>query len=454
LKPRILIVEDLFIEGRSLEVILKKAGYDVCAIASSVRDALVFIERGHVELVLLDIILKGSQTGIDLGHILNKKSIPFIYISGNAGRKILEKVKETKPYGFILKPFREKDILVTLDIAIGLHKDKLQFVSKHSSPISPNENSTMEKTSRFCGESLAMRQLYEQISVAADSSISVLISGESGTGKELVAREIHALSSRKNQPMVVVNCSALPVTLIEAELFGHEKGAFTGATARRIGKFEQASGGTIFLDEIGELPMEVQVKFLRVLQEREIEPIGGRLKKIDVRIIAATNRILEDEVTAGRFRLDLYYRLNVFPITTTPLRAHKSDIPLLVEHFIQRYARESGKTITRASEQVLSQLENYDWPGNIRELENLIHRSILMNPGPLLTQLVYAKPTMATPNGKDKTIAENEREHIIGVLEKCQWKVSGKKGAAAILDIKVSTLNARLKKLGIVKPKK
>lgn len=454
MKPRILIVEDLFIESRSLEVILTKAGYDVCAIASSVRDALAVIERGHVELVLLDIILKGPQTGIDMGHILNRKDIPFIYISGNAGRKILEKVKETKPYGFILKPFREKDILITLDIAISLRTHKKDLSIKYSAASSAKELIAQNKATRLYGESMAMCELYEQISIAADSNISVLISGESGTGKELVAREIHALSNRKNEPLVVVNCSALPLTLIEAELFGYEKGAFTGAAEKRIGKFEQADGGTIFLDEIGELPIEVQVKFLRVLQEREIEPIGGRLKKIDVRVIAATNRILEDEVAAGNFRLDLFYRLSVFPITTTPLRAHKSDIPLLVEHFIQHYAAESSKIMTGVSEQVLSQLDNQDWPGNVRELENLIHRSVLMNPGPMLTRLVYARPPVAVTNGKDKTIAENERAHIISVLEKCQWKVSGRKGAASILDIKVSTLNARLKKLGIVKPKK
>lgn len=453
MKPRVLIVEDQFIEARSLETILKKCGYDVCAIVSSVCEALPIIERGQVDLVLLDIILKGPRTGIDLGHILHKRNILFVYVSGNTSKRILEKVKETRPYGFILKPFRAKEVEIALDIAFSVRGSNKESLSPRSVFSIPNGKPIRNEATRLYGESIAMRELYEQIGIAADSNISVLISGESGTGKELVAREIHALSDRKNQPMVVVNCSALPLTLIEAELFGYEKGAFTGAVVKRIGKFEQAGGGTIFLDEIGELPIDVQVKFLRVLQEREIEPIGGRLKKIDVRIIAATNRVLEDEVTAGRFRLDLYYRLSVFPITTTPLRAHKSDIPLLVEHFIQHYAAESGKVMTGISDPVLSQLESYDWPGNVRELENLIHRSILMSPGPVLTRLVHARPQVTILNGKDKTIAENERAHIISVLEKCQWKVSGRKGAASILDIKVSTLNARLKKLGIARPK-
>ncbi len=217
-----------------MEVILHKAGYDVYAIASSVRDALTVIESGHVELVLLDIILKGSQTGIDLGQILHKRDIPFIYISGNAGKKILEKVKETKPYGFLLKPFREKDVLITLDIAINLRTHKKDISIKYGTALSGNEKPKRNKSSSLYGDSIAMRELYEQISIAADSNISVLISGESGTGKELVAREIHALSDRKNRTMVIVNCSALPFTLIEAELLGYEKGAFTGASDKRM----------------------------------------------------------------------------------------------------------------------------------------------------------------------------------------------------------------------------
>lgn len=453
MKTRILIVEDLFIEAHALERILLRAGYDVCAIARSVPEAMLIIQREHVDLVLLDILLKGPQTGIDLARTLNKKDIAFVYLSANSNRKIIEQAKTTKPYGFLVKPYREKDVLVMLDIAWYLHNQKKAEASTDISMPSRQEKIMPCSYSMLIGKSNAMFELHEQLQIASGSTISVLIYGESGTGKELVAREIHALSERKARPMVVVNCSALPVTLIEAELFGYEKGAFTGASEKRIGKFEQANGGTIFLDEIGELPIEVQVKFLRVLQEKEIEPIGGRPKKVDVRIIAATNRVLEEEIAGGRFRLDLYYRLNVFPINTKPLREHKSDIPLLVTHFIKYYAAQSGKEMTGVSDHVLEELENHQWPGNVRELENLIHRSILINPGPVITRLAHSKIPNCPVNDRDKTIAENERNHIIGVLEKCNWKVSGKGGAASILDIKVSTLNARLKKLGITKPK-
>jgi transcriptional regulator with GAF, ATPase, and Fis domain len=254
---------------------------------------------------------------------------------------------------------------------------------------------------------------------------------------------------------VVVNCGTLPANLVESELFGHEKGAFTNATTRHPGKFELGDGGTVFLDEIGELPLELQVKFLRVLQEREIEPVGGRPKTIDIRIIAATNKDLEEEVAAGRFRIDLFYRLNVFPLTLPPLRERREDIPILINHFLEKYSARNGKSPLTLSQPVLDKLLEYDWPGNIRELENTIHRNVVLAPGPVIESLEMSSTrrdtTRVGSKQNFKTMIENERDHILAVLESCNWKVSGKGGAAEILDINVNTLNSRIKKLGITK---
>ena len=287
------------------------------------------------------------------------------------------------------------------------------------------------------------------------SDTSVLILGESGTGKELIAHSIHKVSPRRDRPFVVVNCGTLPANLIESELFGHEKGSFTSAAVKREGKFELADGGTVFLDEIGELPLELQVKFLRVLQEKEIEPVGGRPKKIDVRVLAATNKDLEEEVAAGRFRIDLYYRLNVFPLLLPSLRERKADIPLLVDHFLKKYGTREGRPTPLLSEEAMERLLEYHWPGNIRELENTIQRNVLLAKGPMIESLEMpaAKkiPISGSGEQKFKTMIEMERDHILSVLESCNWKISGKGGAAEILDINVNTLNSRMKKLGIEK---
>ncbi|MFC0514261.1 sigma-54-dependent transcriptional regulator [Mucilaginibacter angelicae] len=454
MKPKILIVEDQFIEAHSLERTLLKSGYIVPPVARSVQEGLRSIADQHIDLVLLDIILKGDQTGIDLARELNKRNIPFIYLSANSNRKTFEEAKVTEPYGFLVKPFREKDVLVMIDIALYRDKQKKSGILKEPSPKKALTKAEDEIPNSIIGNSWAMREMYEQIRIAARSNIAVLILGESGTGKELVAKEIHALSARNNSPFVVVNCSALPANLIEPELFGHEKGAFTGALTKRIGKFEQANDGTIFLDEIGELPADDQIKFLRVLQEKEIEPVGGKTKKINVRVIAATNRNLEQELANGKFRLDLYYRLNVFPIKTPPLRERKEDIPMLARHFISKYAEEAGNAITDVSEHVLSELLNYEWPGNIREFENFIFRSMLINDGPLITKIPPLLKASATTGRPDKTRIENERTHIQRVLLECGWRVSGKGGAADILGMNASTLNSRIRKLGISRPHK
>lgn len=454
MKPRILIVEDQFIEAYSLERTLLKSGYVVPPVARTVQEGLQAIADQQIDLVLLDIILKGDQTGIDLARELNKKNIPFIYLSANSNRKIFEEAKITEPYGFLVKPFREKDVLVMIDIALYHDQQKKSGMLREQSSQKTLPKTSHEGQNSLIGNSPAMRAMYEQIRIAARSNIAVLILGESGTGKELVAREIHVQSARSNKPFVVVNCSALPANLIEPELFGHEKGAFTGALTKRIGKFELANDGTIFLDEIGELPADDQVKFLRVLQEKEIEPVGGQTKKINVRVIAATNRSLEQELANGKFRLDLYYRLNVFPIQTPPLRERKEDIPMLIRHFISKYAAEAGNEISGISGDVLPELVNYDWPGNIRELENFIFRSMLLNNGPLITKIPPLSNGPASPINSGKTRIENERTHLINVLSECGWRVSGKGGAAVVLGMNASTLNSRMRKLGINRPNK
>jgi formate hydrogenlyase transcriptional activator len=308
------------------------------------------------------------------------------------------------------------------------------------------------------GQSAEIQQTLRLISRVAATSSTVLIMGETGTGKELVARAIHHHSSRRAKTMVKVDCASLPANLIESELFGHERGSFTGASDRRLGKFELADRSTLFLDEIGELPLELQVKLLRALQEKEIERIGGRgTIRVDVRIIAATNRDLEKEMEEGRFRADLYYRLNIFPIHVPALRTRRDDIPLLVDHFIHILSGKIGTSVTAVSKHVLEQIINYDWPGNIRELEHAIERSILLSDDDILRQIYLPCRRLkdiseqAANGSRIKTIEENERDHIIHVLRQCKGRVAGYTGAAKSLGVPASTLASKLKRLGIEK---
>ena len=302
------------------------------------------------------------------------------------------------------------------------------------------------------GQSDAIKYVLFKIAQVAPTDSTVLISGETGTGKELVARAIHNASARKDRPLIKVNCGALSPTLIESELFGHEKGAFTGAGARKPGRFELAHGGTIFLDEIGELPLELQVKLLRVIQENEFERLGGtKTIKADVRIIAATNRNLKLEVESGKFREDLWYRLNVYPITVPPLRQRKEDIPLLVEHFVNRYAKKFGKTITSFSPRAMHTLQAHSWPGNVRELANVIERAVIQTHGSVLqmTNRFVQGPEYLSHTQATQTLEQVERDYIIRVLEDTGWRVEGQYGAARILDLNPSTLRTRMLKLGI-----
>ncbi len=594
MKEKILIVEDQFVEADYLRSMLEEKGYAVTGIARSYAKALELIGQERPGFVLLDIFLKGKQTGIDLARELAKDKIPFVYLSANSNEEILSAAKTTQPYGFLVKPFRERDLLATLEIARYRHEQSVQYKEKSAGDLagnlkqligepldsqlkllkfatilqrsipfdylsigaetgflrvgydeyqpigakelqtitgrsekdlqkipyntlikdtfqmaaelniplqrqslslfsrrqhtydatafehlhavlseslsvilrtplhpprqfpSPEKDTSGDAFSGIIGKSHLLLNVFDLVTQVAYSDTSVLILGESGTGKEGVANCIHQLSGRSGKPFIKVNCAALPPNLIESELFGHEKGAFTGAFDKRIGKFEKAHTGTIFLDEIGELPMESQVKLLRVLQEKEIERVGGKDPiKVDVRIIAATNKNLEKEVAEGRFRLDMYYRLNVYPITLPPLRQRKEDIPLLAEHFIRIYNQKAGKKITGLSEKVLKDMMHYTWPGNIRELEHLIERGVLLAKGTVIESTLVphlaANDSAANAEDRLKTIHENERDHILAVLKKCNGRVWGSGGAAEILNIPPSTLKSKMKKLGIKK---
>jgi len=453
MKLKVLIVEDQFIEANNLRLILDRAGYTTVPLAASFVEAMEMLDRHKPDLVLLDIYLQGTLTGIDFARILATRKVPFVYLSANSNRKVFLAAKATKPYGFLVKPFRQRDVLAALEVALELH----QVMQKGALVLDQYKNDfetiNNNDPSQIVTSCRSMQSILEQVRLVGPSEMSVLILGESGTGKELIAKAVHRASDRRAKPLIVVNCGALPSTLIESELFGHEKGSFTGAVDRRVGKFEEAQGGTIFLDEIGELLPDLQVKFLRVLQEKEVQPVGGTTRKIDVRVIAATNRHLDEEVAAGRFRMDLYYRLNVFPIVIPPLRERKEDIMLLAKYFIDKYAKLEKKIVSDFSAEVIRAMESYEWPGNVRELENLMQRTALLTKGSLVTEFYHQPQALKLDHNdkKLKSITENERDHIIATLKTCNWKIYGPGGAAEILEMNVSTLNSRIKKLGIEK---
>jgi transcriptional regulator with GAF, ATPase, and Fis domain len=312
------------------------------------------------------------------------------------------------------------------------------------------EIKTEHNFEEIIGRSAALKKVLRGAEQVASSDATVLIRGETGTGKELVARAIHNLSQRKDTPLVKVNCGAIPANLVESELFGHEKGAFTGALQRRIGRFEMADGGTIFLDEVGELPSDTQVKLLRVLQDGEFERVGSsKPVKVDVRVIAATNRNLSAAIEEGGFRPDLFYRLNVFPLDMPPLRERKTDIPLLVNFFINKFGKKMGKDIKGVSKATLERMENYAWPGNVRELQNVIERAVVTASGSTIEIDDSILGVDSTSHADVEALQQVERAHIIRVLKQTNWVVHGHAGAAAILRINPSTLRFRMQKLGI-----
>jgi formate hydrogenlyase transcriptional activator len=310
---------------------------------------------------------------------------------------------------------------------------------------------------QIIGQSSSLRRVLKEVETVAPTDSNVLIYGETGSGKELIARAIHDRSGRRSNTFVKLNCAAIPTGLLESELFGHEKGAFTGAVAQRIGRFELAHHGTVFLDEIGEVPLELQPKLLRVLQEREFERLGSsRTLRSDARLIAATNRDLGAMVEAQLYRADLFYRLNVFPIQVPPLRERPDDIPLLVRHFVQQFSRRMNKIVETIPADTMSALTRYHWPGNIRELQNLIERAMILSNGPVLRvpvdTLRSQQPAPAAEAGKNQTLEDAERAHIVAVLKETNWVLAGPEGAAARLGLNRSTLRFRMGKLGIVRP--
>ena len=322
--------------------------------------------------------------------------------------------------------------------------------------ISLEEDTTVESTFQgMVGNNVRLKAVLEDIQIVAPADSTVLILGETGTGKELIARAIHGLSHRRNHAFVTVNCAAIPSGLLESELFGHERGAFTGAIAQKIGRFELASQGTIFLDEIGDIPLELQPKLLRVLQEQEFERLGGtRTQRVDVRIVAATNADLAPMVAEKKFRSDLYYRLNVFPVALPPLRDRRDDIPRLVRHFANKFASRMEKQIERVSKKTMDALCSHTWPGNIRELQNLMERAVLLSPGrSLLVPLTDVESSFDPGSAGDRSALEDvERELILKALRECNWVVGGVCGAAARLRLNRTGLAYKMKKFGISRP--
>jgi len=399
------------------------------------------------------------------------------------GQRGIITLGEKQPYGFTEQDWETLDrtapqlALAWMSLQSRIELERVKNAT-HLFHISPSEQvivplslpqSTTEQHNEVLpnvvGRSNAIRDVASAVRQVAPTSATVLLEGETGTGKERIARAVHALSERAAKPFVALNCAALPANLIESELFGHEKSAFTGATERRIGKFEQAQSGTIFLDEIGEMPLEVQAKLLRILQERELERVGGKETiRLDVRVIAATNRSLAEESAKGHFRADLYYRLNVFPITIPPLRERRDDIPLLVEHFVHRANERIGKNFTSIDTASMQALMSHSWQGNIRELENLVERSAILSTPPTLN-ILGIMPTHAplkasshsafeTKTEKIQSMHDAEKAHILNALQQTNWRVSGEKGAAVLLNMKPTTLEYRMKKLGIHREKR
>ena len=456
MSKKILIVEDEFVIAHDLRNILRSLNYEVTGIALSEAKAVPLLQQHPPDLVLLDIQLKGDKSGIDVAYLLNERyQTPFVFVTSFSDEQTITQVKETRPFGYVLKPFRREQIYAAVEIALAQAENRT--LQKQNAYLSEELNQHYG-FDRMVGESEPMRQLFQLIRQVAPADTSVLISGETGTGKELVARAIHEHSPRRDLPIVKVNCAALPTELIESELFGHERGAFTGAVQKRVGKLELAHRSTVFLDEIGELPLALQAKLLRFLQEKEIEPLGSNaVRPVDVRVVAATNRSLEQEVAAGRFRADLFFRLNVLPLTVPPLRERGDDVRVLAQHFLQNVNRKLGKSYPLLPPTATRQLAAYHWPGNVRELEHTLERAVLLSTGPTLeVPSLHSEAARTDLVPKEDTwvpmsMHEWERRCIQATLRYCDGRVRGKGGAAELLEMHPSTLDARIRKLGIKK---
>ena len=442
----VFIVDDDRHTRESLSNLIRSAGLSAQTF-SSAQEFLAADRPKAPGCLLLDVQLPGLS-GLDLQQELAKAGvkIPIIFITGHGDIPTSVRAMKAGALEFLTKPVNREDLLRAIQQAIA--RDEIARQA--------NGNTGTHNFEEIVGTSAALMAVVKQVEIVAPTESTVLILGETGTGKELIARAIHSASSRSRRPFVKLNCAAIPTGLLESELFGHEKGAFTGAIAQRIGRFELADGGTIFLDEVGDIPLELQTKLLRVLQEREFERLGStRTIHTDARLIAATNRDLREMVKEQKFREDLFYRLNVFPIYVPALRERSEDIPSLVNHFVQRFARRMNRTIDTIPAETMAALTRYPWPGNIRELQNLIERAVILSRGPVLQVPLHCLDNWATPNrdnGNDQTLKAAERAHILAILKETRWVLAGPRGAAVRLGMNRSTLQFRLKKLGIARP--
>ena len=449
-RASVLIVDDEPGVRSALSGVLRDEGYEVESVASG-EDCVDRLLRDVFDVVVLDVWLPGIDGLATLGRLRQMKiDSQVVMISGHGNIESAVKAIKMGAFDFVEKPLSlEKTLLVVRN---ALQRRRLEAENRAL-------RARADRAGKMVGESLIIRQLREQVAMAAPTNGRVLIFGENGTGKELVARTVHALSRRRNQPFVEVNCAAIPEELIESELFGHVKGAFTGAVADRKGKFEAAQNGTIFLDEIGDMSLKTQAKVLRVLQEQVTEPVGSTSRvQVDVRVLAATNKDLLAEIRGGRFREDLYFRLNVIPIFVPPLRERAEDIPLLVEHFVEDFALEYGRSAKTLTRGAMARLQSYRWPGNVRELRNVIERVVIMAPGDEITERELAFLASEPPADKpaeDGTAAavplytardRFERDYILRELAHQQGNISR---TAEVLGVERSNLYRKMRAFGI-----
>jgi two-component system response regulator HydG len=438
-KANLLVVDDELIVRDSLDKWFREEGYDV-TVADSAQDALTKMAARDFDLALVDIKMPGTD-GVELQRRIHEidPDMLVIIMTGYASVETAVAALKNGAYDYVSKPFDPDDIAHTVHNALS-HKraqeENVRLRETVASVVRPQE---------IVGQSAPMIRVFEAIQTVGPTDATVLITGESGTGKELCARAIHAASPRHYNPLVVIHCGALTETLLESELFGHEKGAFTGAQYRKKGSFEVAEGGTIFLDEIGDISLKTQTDLLRVLQEREITRVGSTHPiHVDFRCVAATNKNLQQLVDEGHFRPDLFYRLNVFQIQLPPLRDRKGDIPVLVEHFIRKFSASMNKKITRVAPAAMALLDRYQWPGNVRELENAIERAMVVAQEPEIREEDFALRLPVT-EPTAKTLEDIEKAHILAVLQECKGNQTL---AAELLDIDRVTLHNKLKKYG------
>ncbi len=439
LKANLLVVDDELIVRDSLDKWFREEGYEV-TVAENAHDALGKMAAQKFDLSLVDIKMPGTD-GVELQRRMHEidPEMLVIIMTGYASVETAVAALKNGAYDYVSKPFDPDDIAHTVHNALT-HKR----VEQENARLRETVASTT-RPQEIVGQSPAMVRVFEAIQTVGPTDATVLITGESGTGKELCARAIHAASPRHYNPLVVIHCGALAETLLESELFGHEKGAFTGAQYRKKGSFEVADGGTVFLDEIGDISLKTQTDLLRVLQEREITRVGSTHPiHVDFRCIAATNKDVEQLVKDGRFRPDLFYRLNVFQIQLPPLRERKGDIPILADHFVKKFSASMNKRITRISPAAMALLDHYEWPGNIRELENAIERAMVVGREPELNEEDFAL-RLPAHGVSPRTLEDIERAHILSVLENCNGNQTQ---AAVVLDIDRVTLHNKLKKYG------